>query len=90
MRDKTIYQSVRTQLERYAVLSRALSTSPTSAEASRRLKAAGVIKPNGSPYTSLDCRQFKSVHLCRLTDAEKSALDAAHAVLSDADLEVAQ
>ena len=85
MRDKTIYESVRTQLERYAVLSRALSTSPTSAEASRRLKAAGVIKPNGSPYTPLDCRQFKSVHLCRLTDAERRALDAAHALLSTHD-----
>ena len=85
MRDKTIYESVRTQLERYAVLSRALSTSLTSAEASRRLRAAGVIKPNGSPYTPLDCRQFKSVHLCRLTDAERRALDAAHALLSPHD-----
>lgn len=90
MRDKTIYESVRTQLERYAVLSRALSTSPTSAEASRRLKAAGVIKPNGSPYTPLDCRQFKSIHAGRMTDAEKSALDAAHTILSNADLEVAR
>ena len=90
MRDKTIYESVRTQLERYAVLSRALSTSPTSAEASRRLRAAGVIKPNGSPYTPLDCRQFKSVHLCRLTDAEKQALDAAHAALNESDSEVSR
>ena len=90
MRDKTIYESVRTQLERYAVLSRALSTSTTSAEASRRLKTAGVVKSNGSPYTALDLRQFKSVHLCRLTDAERRALDAAHALLSDADLEAAR
>ena len=90
MRDKTIYESVRTQLERYAVLSRALSTSLTSAEASRRLRAAGVIKPNGSPYTPLDCRQFKSVHLCRLTDAEKHALDAAHAALNESGSEVAR
>jgi hypothetical protein len=90
MRDKTIYHSVRTQLERYAVLSCALSTSTTSAEASRRLKAAGICKSNGSLYTALDCRQFKSAHVGRMTDAEKSALDAAHTILSDAGLGVAQ
>ena len=62
---------------------------PTAFESAAHV-VTWVIKPNGSQYTPLDCRQFKSVHLCRLTDAEKSALDAAHAVLSDADLEVAQ